>query len=147
MWLVTRDMWHVTCDTWHVTCDTWHVTHDILCGMNILSKFQLSSSSGKNTSAQPCTPTPHYSCTLYKPYVLQCSAEQCAVICWTIYQWPAAQQWAPPTQNMESEREETLTALQLISSEDSIMIRSDYQCFSLQGYKILYYLTFLKGSI
>ena len=32
-------------DTWKVTRDTWQVTHDTYCGMNILSKFQLSSSS------------------------------------------------------------------------------------------------------
>ena len=32
-------MWHVTCDRWHVTLDTW-------CGVNILSKYQLSSSNG-----------------------------------------------------------------------------------------------------
>ena len=35
---VTRDKWHVTCDKWHVTRDKWHV--------NILSKFQVPSSSG-----------------------------------------------------------------------------------------------------
>ena len=46
MWQVTRDRWHVTGDTWQVTRDTWHMTHDKQCGMNHLSKFQLSSSSG-----------------------------------------------------------------------------------------------------
>ena len=30
--------------TWHVTCDTWHLTCDMFWGVNILSKFQLSSS-------------------------------------------------------------------------------------------------------
>ena len=44
MWHVTRDTWHVTHNTWHVTCDTWHVTRDTFGGVNILSKFQLSSS-------------------------------------------------------------------------------------------------------
>ena len=33
-------------DMWQVTGDTWHVTHDTGCGVNILSKFQLSSSDG-----------------------------------------------------------------------------------------------------
>ena len=42
-WHVTCDTWHVTRDTWHVTCATWNVTH--LGGVNILSKFQLPSSS------------------------------------------------------------------------------------------------------
>ena len=46
MWHVTCDRWHVTHDMWHVTRDTWHVTHDTWCGVNILSKFQLSSSNG-----------------------------------------------------------------------------------------------------
>ena len=31
---------------WHMTHDTGHMTHDIWCGVNILSKFQLSSSNG-----------------------------------------------------------------------------------------------------
>ena len=30
-------------DMWHVTRDTWHVTRDTFGGVNILSKFQLSS--------------------------------------------------------------------------------------------------------
>ena len=34
-----NDMRHVTCDMWQVTYDTW-------CGVNILSKFQLSSFNG-----------------------------------------------------------------------------------------------------
>ena len=33
-------------DMWQVTRDTCHVTHDTWCGVNILSKFQLSSSNG-----------------------------------------------------------------------------------------------------
>ena len=37
---------NVTCDTWHVTRDTWHETRDTFGGLNILSKFQLSSSDG-----------------------------------------------------------------------------------------------------
>ena len=41
---VKKKMWHVTCDMWHVTCDTWHVTRDTFGGVDILSKFQLSSS-------------------------------------------------------------------------------------------------------
>ena len=36
----------MACDRWQVTRDTWHVTHDTWCGVNILSKFQLSSSNG-----------------------------------------------------------------------------------------------------
>ena len=36
------DMWQVT----QVTHDTWHVTHDTWRGVNILSKFQLSSADG-----------------------------------------------------------------------------------------------------
>ena len=39
---------HVTCDMWHVTRDIWHMWHatcDLLWGMNILSKFQLPTSS------------------------------------------------------------------------------------------------------
>ena len=43
MWHVTRDMWHVTRDMWR---DTWHMTCDMFGGVNILSKFQLSSSYG-----------------------------------------------------------------------------------------------------
>ena len=43
---MTCDMWHVTCAIWHGTCDMQHVTCDMLRGMNILSKFQLPSSSG-----------------------------------------------------------------------------------------------------
>ena len=46
-------MWHLTCDKWHVTHDTWHMTRDMrhgtcemLWGVNIISKFQLPSSSG-----------------------------------------------------------------------------------------------------
>ena len=39
-------MWHVKRDTWHVTRDMRHVTYDMLWGVNILSKFQLPSSSG-----------------------------------------------------------------------------------------------------
>ena len=35
----------MNCDTWHETRDSWHVTCDMLWGMNILSKFQLPSSS------------------------------------------------------------------------------------------------------
>ena len=46
MWQVTCDTWQVTRDTWHVTSDMWHVTHDNWCIVNILSKFQLSSSNG-----------------------------------------------------------------------------------------------------
>ena len=41
MWQVTGDRWQ-----WHVTRDTWNITHDTWCGVNILSKFQLSSSNG-----------------------------------------------------------------------------------------------------
>ena len=37
-------MWHVTSDMWHLTCDRWHVIHDTWRWVNILSKFQLSSS-------------------------------------------------------------------------------------------------------
>ena len=44
MWLVTGDMWHTTCDTWHVTRDMGHLTHDIWGEVNLLSKFQLTSS-------------------------------------------------------------------------------------------------------
>ena len=46
---MTRDTWHMTHDTWHMTHNTWHMTHDIwhmVGGVNILSKFQLSSSNG-----------------------------------------------------------------------------------------------------
>ena len=43
VWKKINDMWHVTCDMWHMTCDTWHMTR--LGGVNILSKFQLPSSS------------------------------------------------------------------------------------------------------
>ena len=43
-WHVTGDTWYVTRDTWHVTRDMWQVTHDTGCGVNILSKFQLSRS-------------------------------------------------------------------------------------------------------
>ena len=39
LWNVTPDTWHMTHDTWHMTPDLWHVV-----GVNILSKFQLSSS-------------------------------------------------------------------------------------------------------
>ena len=46
IWHVTGDMWQVTHDMWHVTCDTWHVPCDTWWGVNILSKFQLSSSYG-----------------------------------------------------------------------------------------------------
>ena len=46
MWQVTRDTWQVTRDTWHMTRDMWQVTHDTWCGVNILSKFKLSSSNG-----------------------------------------------------------------------------------------------------
>ena len=41
---INSNMWRITCGLWHVTCDTWHVTHDMLWGVNILSKFQLPSS-------------------------------------------------------------------------------------------------------
>ena len=37
-------MWHKTCDTWQMKHDTWHLTSDMWWGVNILSKFQLSSS-------------------------------------------------------------------------------------------------------
>ena len=40
---LTCDICHMTHDMWHVTCDTWYVTR--LGGVNILSKFQLPSSS------------------------------------------------------------------------------------------------------
>ena len=43
---VTCDIWHVTCDTWHMTRDMRHVTCDMLWAVNLLSKFQLPSSSG-----------------------------------------------------------------------------------------------------
>ena len=33
------DMWQMTHDIWHMTCETW-------CGVNILSKYHLSSSNG-----------------------------------------------------------------------------------------------------
>ena len=46
MWQLPHDRWQVTCDRRHMTCDTWHMTHDTYCGINILSKFQLSGSSG-----------------------------------------------------------------------------------------------------
>ena len=46
MWQVTRNTWHVTGDRWHVTRDMWHMTHDTFSGINILSKYQLPSSSG-----------------------------------------------------------------------------------------------------
>ena len=41
-------MTYLTCDTWHMTreSDTCHVTRDTIGGVNILSKFQLPSSSG-----------------------------------------------------------------------------------------------------
>ena len=39
-------MWHMTCDTWHMACDMWHMSCDTWWGVNILSKFQLSSSYG-----------------------------------------------------------------------------------------------------
>ena len=32
-------LWCVTHDMWNMTCDTWHVTHDMLWGVNILSKY------------------------------------------------------------------------------------------------------------
>ena len=38
--------WQLTGDKWQVPCDMWHVTNDTWCGVNILSKFQLSSSNG-----------------------------------------------------------------------------------------------------
>ena len=44
--ILTCDRWHVTGDTWQVTGDTWHLTPDTQCGINILSKYQLPSSSG-----------------------------------------------------------------------------------------------------
>ena len=34
----------MTPDKWQLTHDTWHLTHDVWWGVNILSKFQLSSS-------------------------------------------------------------------------------------------------------
>ena len=37
-------MRQVTRDRWHMTHDMWHETHDTWFGVNILSKFQLSSS-------------------------------------------------------------------------------------------------------
>ena len=43
---ITFDKWHVTRDIWHLTRDMQHVTCDMLWGVNILSKFQLPSSSG-----------------------------------------------------------------------------------------------------
>ena len=46
VWHVTSDTWHMTCDIWHMTRDMWHVKFDMLWGVNILSKFQLPSSSG-----------------------------------------------------------------------------------------------------
>ena len=46
MWHVNFDMWHVTRYTWHMTSDMWHMTCDTCWGVNILSKFQLSSSNG-----------------------------------------------------------------------------------------------------
>ena len=39
-------MWHKTDDMWHLIGDTRQVTRDTWYGVNILSKFQLSSSSG-----------------------------------------------------------------------------------------------------
>ena len=42
---MTCDTWHVTRDMQHVTRDKWHVTCDMLLGGNIISKFQLPSSS------------------------------------------------------------------------------------------------------
>ena len=45
-------MLHSTGDRWHWTYDRWHVTHDTWCGVNILSKFQLSSS---NPASPPCS--------------------------------------------------------------------------------------------
>ena len=32
----------VTCDTWKVTGDMWHLNHDTWCGVNIISKLELS---------------------------------------------------------------------------------------------------------
>ena len=46
IWQVTGDTWQVTRDRWQVTRDMWHVTPDTWCGVNILSKFHLSSSNG-----------------------------------------------------------------------------------------------------
>ena len=47
MWHVTHDMWHVAFDMWRdMWRETWHMTCDMFGGMNILSKFQLPSSSG-----------------------------------------------------------------------------------------------------
>ena len=40
---VTLDGWHATGDWWHVTHDMWLVTRDTWCGVNNLSKCQLSS--------------------------------------------------------------------------------------------------------
>ena len=45
-WQVTGDTWRVTHDMWNVTHDMWNVTHDTWCGVNILSKFQLSRFNG-----------------------------------------------------------------------------------------------------
>ena len=42
-WHMTPDTWHLTLDTWHGTPDMGHLTHG---GVNILSKFQISSSHG-----------------------------------------------------------------------------------------------------
>ena len=60
MWHVTCDMrnvtcgmWHVTHNMWHMTCDTWQVTSDTWCGMNILSKFQLSRSIKTTAATTP----------------------------------------------------------------------------------------------
>ena len=43
MWHIKHDMWHLTCGVRHVTNDTWHVIYDMLWEVNILLKFQLSS--------------------------------------------------------------------------------------------------------
>jgi hypothetical protein len=43
---MTRVTWHVTCYTWHRTHDTWHVKPDSWLVVNILSRFQVSSSNG-----------------------------------------------------------------------------------------------------
>ena len=42
----TCETWHVTPGTWHLTHDTWHLPSDTWWGVNILSKFKLSSSDG-----------------------------------------------------------------------------------------------------
>ena len=39
-----KNKWHLTCDTWHVKCDIWHVAHEMWEEVNLLSKFQRSSS-------------------------------------------------------------------------------------------------------